>query len=70
MTDLQQPYTGDPCPRPSCGGTLVRYDSRVIDGTELRRMYYRCNCCGARPVNNKRVEVDARMVRRGIIHQG
>lgn len=66
MTDRQQPYTGDPCARPSCDGTLVVYDSKPVDGSTLRVRYFRCNRCGARPVNNKRVETDPRLERQRV----
>lgn len=65
MSELQ-PESGDPCARPTCDGSLYVYDSRIIDGTALRRRYLRCNKCNACPVNNKRVEPDKQLVRRGI----
>lgn len=60
-----QPETGDPCPRECCDGTLVKYWSGVPEGSVYRKSYYRCNRCHARPLNNKRVELDRRQLRRG-----
>jgi len=52
---------GDPCPLPTCPGSLVIYNSKRRRSVQVQ--YLRCNRCGARPPGGKRA-VPALSVRR------